>query len=570
MISQMQSFFTGHPFSELAFLIAVVIGMSYVMKLLKQPLLIWYIISWILIWPSVLWLLHNTEQVQMFSHLGVALLLFMVWLWLNPALVKDLGKASLVIWVWQVIFTTFIWFFIAWWLWFDIVTSMYISIALAFSSTIIIIKLLSDKGSMDELYGKISVWMLIVQDIIAMIILMILSSLPSWWAEVNRWIFTFTIVLKIIWVILFTYLITKYVLPRLVWSIAKSTEFLLIFAIWRCLIFAAGMELIWFSLEIWALLAWLTLASLPYRYEISSRIKPLRDFFIMVFFVFLWSQLSFGNIESLRVPIIVFSVFVLIWNPFIVMVLMWYLWYKKKNWMMVWFTVAQISEFSFILMGLWLSIWHITDANIVSMVTLIGLITIAWSSYYFTNADYIFTHIKHFLWIFERKNNDTEDQFHQNIEEYDVVVFWNHRTWAWIVNMLIKNHKKFIIIDYDPQVIDWLMKQNIPCQYADASDDDMLEELQLWKAKMIISTIHDFETSMLLVDKIKDSLENVVTIFSARNVTDAEKLYSWWINYVIIPHVISGHHTAMLIESYEYDMEKYAQHKRDDYNKFFE
>jgi Kef-type K+ transport system membrane component KefB len=106
------------------------------------------------------------------------------------------------------------------------------------------------------------------------------------------------------------------------WHVAKSQEFLLLFSIGRCLLFAAGLEAVGFSLEIGALLAWLTLATLPYRFEISSRMKPLRDFFIVLFFVFLWSQLQFSMCQCILVPIIVFSLFVLVGNPFIVMVLM--------------------------------------------------------------------------------------------------------------------------------------------------------------------------------------------------------------------------------------------------------
>lgn len=420
---------------------------------------------------------------------------------------------------------------------------------------------------MDELFGKISIGMLIVQDIIAMLILMVLSSLPAAGIEVNWFEFSGLLVIKLFMVWAVTYIVTKYVLPKILSYVATSQEFLLIFTLWRCLMYAAGLEAIGFSLEIGALLSWITLASSPYRFEIGSKMKPLRDFFIMIFFVFLWSQLQFGDIVNYVWPIIIFSLFVLIGNPLIVMVLMGRMWYQKKNGMMVWFTVAQISEFSFILMALALAIWHITDTNIVSMVTVIGLITIAGSSYYFTYSEEIYRIIRPYLSVFERKVHDVENKMiSDSSEQYDIVVFGNHRTGKWIVDMLIKNNKNFIIIDCDPKVIQDLQSQGIPCKYGDASDSDLLEELNLHKAKMVVSTIHDAETNALILQQTKKFGDHHISILSANRIDDAEMLYTMWATYVLVPHIVWGHHTAMLIEDFGYDIEKYAAQKLNDYS----
>lgn len=563
LLSILQGFFVWHPFAELAAVLTVVVAITALMRVLKQPLIIGYIIAGILMSPNILNLIQHTESVKMFAHIGVAFLLFMVWLGLNPAVVKDLWKASLVVWVWQVVFTTAIGMGIALLLGFDIVTSIYVAIALAFSSTIIIVKLLSDKWVLDELYGKISIGMLIVQDIIAMVILMVLASLPVDGSIVNRWSFSALLLGKMAVVGLVAYGLTTYVLPRIMWYIAKSQEFLLLFSIGRCLLFAAGLEAFGFSLEIGALLAWLTLATLPYRFEISSRMKPLRDFFIVLFFVFLGSQLQFSDVSVYIVPIIVFSLFVLVGNPFIVMVLMGWMGYKRKNGMMVWFTVAQISEFSFILMWLALTIWHITNVDIVSMVTIVGLITIAWSSYYFTYSDQIYAKIGKYLKIFEKKQALSETHFSPKAEDYDVIVFGNHRTGEGILNSFQRDEKRFLIVDYDPRVIRELEAKDIPCMYGDASDIETLEELSLHKAKMIVSTIHDYEANALILQYANKTENNIITILSANKVDEAEVLYTAGAHYVLVPHIIGWHHTAMMIEEYAYDASKYEKHRID-------
>lgn len=561
MLSTLQMFFAEHAFAELAAVVTVVVAVTALMRVLKQPLIIGYIIAGILMSPNILNLIQHTDSVQMFAHIGVAFLLFMVGLWLNPAVVKDLGKASLVVWVWQVVFTTAIGMGIALLLGFDRVTSIYVAIALAFSSTIIIVKLLSDKGVLDELYGKISIGMLIVQDIIAMVILMVLASLPVDGAAVNRWMFSSILLGKmaVVWLVVFA--LTKYFLPRIMWYVAKSQEFLLLFSIGRCLLFAAGLEAVGFSLEIGALLAWLTLATLPYRFEISSRMKPLRDFFIVLFFVFLGSQLQFSDVSVYIIPIVVFSLFVLVGNPFIVMVLMWWMGYKRKNGMMVWFTVAQISEFSFILMGLALAIGHITNVDIVSMITIVWLITIAGSSYYFAYADKIYAILGKYLKIFEKKQALAETHFACPWEDYDVIVFGNHRTGEGILKSLQKNRKRFLIVDYDPKVIRELEAKGIPCMYGDASDIETLEELCLHKTKMIVSTVHDYEANALILQYAQKAKNDLVTILSANKVDEAEILYTAGAHYVLVPHVIGGHHTAMLIEEYAYDASKYVKHR---------
>lgn len=561
MLSILQLFFAEHPFAELAAVLTVVVAVTALMRVLRQPLIIGYIIAGILMSPNIFNLIQHTDSVQMFAHIGVAFLLFMVGLWLNPAVVKDLGKASLVVWIWQVVFTTAIGMGIALLLGFDRVTSIYVAIALAFSSTIIIVKLLSDKGVLDELYGKISIGMLIVQDIIAMVILMVLASLPVDGAAVNRWMFSGILLAKMVVIGLVVFALTKYILPRIMWHVAKSQEFLLLFSIGRCLLFAAGLEAIGFSLEIGALLAWLTLATLPYRFEISSRMKPLRDFFIVLFFVFLGSQLQFSDVSVYIVPIVVFSLFVLVGNPFIVMVLMGWMGYKRKNGMMVGFTVAQISEFSFILMGLALAIGHITNVDIVSMVTIVGLITIAGSSYYFAYADQIYAKFGKYLKIFEKKHALAETHFMPKAEDYDVIVFGNHRTGEGILKSLQKDGKRFLIVDYDPKVIRELQAKGIPCMYGDASDIETLEELCLHKAKMIVSTVHDYDANALILQYAQKAKSDLVTILSANKVAEAEVLYTAGAHYVLVPHVIGGHHTAMLIEEYAYDASKYVKHR---------
>src|SRR3989344_493725 len=166
-------------FTELSIIILLTLGVTGIMRLLKQPLVIGYIITGVLAGPYYLNLLQSTENLTTFSHIGVALLLFMVGINLSPNVVRDLGKVALVTGIGQVVFTSLLGFAIAKFLGFSTLVSLYLSIAISFSSTIIIMKLLSDKGDLETLYGRISIGFLIVQDLIAILILLFISSLSS-------------------------------------------------------------------------------------------------------------------------------------------------------------------------------------------------------------------------------------------------------------------------------------------------------------------------------------------------------------------------------------------------------
>jgi len=239
--------------------------------------------------------------------------------------------------------------------------------------------------------------------------------------------------------------------------IAQSQEFLLIFAIGRCLLWAASMEVIGFSLEIGALIAGLTIASLPYRFEIVSKMKPLRDFFVVLFFVSLGAQIDISSISLAWLPIVVITIVVLVIKPLIVMIPMKYLGYQAQTSFLTGTTLGQVSEFSFILITLLLSMGYITDSSLVSVVTMVGMLSIAGSSYYIKSGSTLFHHLQSYF-----KRLDPHCPFVATVpveQSYDIVVFGNHRTGKGIVDMLVAHQKKFVIIDYDPHVIEKLTQQ---------------------------------------------------------------------------------------------------------------
>ncbi len=297
ILSWIHGFINTHPFAELSSLVFLVLICSVIARVLRQPIIIAYILTGILASPYALDLIHSEVTLQMFAHIGIAVLLFMVWLWLNPNVIRQSGKISIVTWLGQIAFTSVIGFTICYFLGFDTVTSAYMGVALTFSSTIVIVKTLTDKWVIDELYGRIAVGMLIVQDMFAMLFLIVASALQNagWDIVISSFVLVLVGKIALLWGGL--YLFAKYALPHIAAYFARSQEFLLVFAIGWCLTLASIFYAVGFSLEIGALLAGLTLATVPYRFEIMSKVKSLRDFFVILFFVYLGSTLSFAGIQ---------------------------------------------------------------------------------------------------------------------------------------------------------------------------------------------------------------------------------------------------------------------------------
>ncbi len=544
-------------FLEIGMIIVVAILITGIMRLLKQPLIIGYILSGIIVGPYFFDIIRSTETITIFSHIGVALLLFIVGLSLSPKVIKEVGKVSLVTGVGQVIFTSLIGFFISRLLGFSTIVSVYIAIALTFSSTIIIMKLLSDKGDTETLYGKIAIGFLIVQDLIAILILMVISSIPTGF---NLSSLVFGTILKGLGLLVLLFLVGIYILPHITKLVAKSQEFLLLFSIGWCLALASLFHYLNFSVEIGALLAGITLSLSPYRFEISSRMRPLRDFFIVLFFILLGSQMAFTAITQHIIPIMIFSVFILIGNPLIVMVLMGLLGYTKRNSFLAGLTVAQISEFSIILIALGVKVGHLTN-EILSLVTAVGLITIAGSSYMVLYANKIYPHLSKYLRIFERKGSKVDEHKYHEDGIYDIILFGYNRIGYDLLKSFKKIKKKFLVVDYNPETIINLAKEGVDCRYGDVSDYELLNELNLSKAKMMYSTIPDFDTNLFLINKIRESNKKAIIIVVSHQIDEAMELYDNGATYVLMPHFLGGHHVSTLIEKHGLSFNKFLKEK---------
>ncbi len=481
-------------FPEIAALLVLAAALGFLGHLLRQPLIVSFILAGIAAGPSALHIARSGDKLSTLSELGVAVLLFLVGLKLDINLVRSLGLVSLTTGLGQIFFTASIGLLICLALGFDTVTSLYVAIALTFSSTIIIVKLLSDKREIDALHGQIALGFLIVQDIVVVLAMIGLSAIGAGTqgdASLRDAlaVFAFGGILLLL-VLGFIQFLAAPLTDRL----ARTPELLLLFAVALAAALAAVGDKLGFGKELGGLLAGVALASTPYRDALAARLAPLRDFLLLFFFVVLGSKLQLGQGSSTSFAATVLSLFVLIGNPLIVLAILGAMGYRKRTGFLAGLTVAQISEFSLIFMAMGVTLGHV-NVEALGLVTLVGLITIAASTYMITYSHQLYAFCESYLSPFERHvaARESSDLGQVRPVTYDTIVIGLGRFGSALALRLVDRGKRVLVVDFNPVAVRSWRQRGGDAIYGDATDPEFVAGLPLIDADWVISAIPDHE-----------------------------------------------------------------------------
>jgi Kef-type K+ transport system membrane component KefB/voltage-gated potassium channel Kch len=460
---------------------------------------------------------------------------------------KSVGKVALLTGAGQVTFTSFIGFIICLLLGFSTTTAIYVGIALTFSSTIIIVKLLGDKKDLKSLYGKIAVGMMLVQDFVAVLILIVLSGFASSGGQAPSVIEILIIFLKAIVLFGWIVVISKSIIPFIVSRIARSPEILFLFSLaWAFgLSLLVSSPLIGFSIEIGGFLAGLAMANSRENFQIIAKIRPLRDFFITIFFVTLGMGLFVDNLAQILIPALILAAFVLIGNPLIVMIILGILGYRKRTAFLTGLTVAQISEFSLIVIFMGNKLGHVSD-QVVSIATVVGAITFVVSTYFILNGNYLYKKLEAVLSIFERKNI-REKRIELGEMKNHIILVGANRMGGGILEALVNQKEKILVVDFNPDLIESVNNNEIATLFGDIADPEIQERAFIAHSKIIISTVPDIEDNLLLLESIKKLNRKPKVIIEAFDKEEAKILYKAGADYVLLPHIAGGHHLAKIL-----------------------
>lgn len=535
---------------SISLLTASVFG--FVASLFRQPLIIGYIFAGLALSLLGLFSDGNKDVLENMAHLGITFLLFLVGLEMSIRDFGSVGKVALLAGLGQIIFTSIVGFFLALLFGFNPVAALYIAIALTFSSTIIVVKLLSEKKDLSSLYGRITIGFLLVQDFVAILILVFLSGFQT----AGLSIFTsLTVLAKGSVLVLFVYFLSKTVLPKIFDKAALvSSELLFLASIAWALILSSVVSLpqIGFSLEIGGFLAGLALANSSEHLQIASRVKPLRDFFIPIFFLLLGAKMVVGLTPALFLHGLAFSLFVLVGNPLILLIIMGVLGYKSRTSFLASMAVAQISEFSFIIVALGEKLGHI-ESSVVGVVALVGVVTMTLSAYLISNGHTLYHRLKNTLRFFERRKTKESAFIPREKLKGHIVLLGVGRTGGELLPVLKMQKYPLLLIDFNPRVVEKLVAQGFTVMYGDATDLEALDLLNLEEARYVISTINSLQDNQVLLEKIGRLSIKPLVIMTVSVPSEALKLYEAGADYIVVPRIVSGEYLADLFASGEVD-----------------
>lgn len=532
--------------NQLFLQLAIVLGLSsilgFIMKIFKLPLLVAYLIAGVIISIWAIFDLNQSAALSILPEIGIALVLFFIGMELDFAEIKSLGKPILAAGLGQIIISALVGFVLAQALNFPQTESIFLGVGLSVSSTIVVIKLLMDKKDLSSLYGKLALGILLLEDLVAVVILMALtvgSSFLSLGLQESLPLLTF--VVKGMILLALSLVFAKYILQKIFKEVANVAELLFLTAISWCFIFVAVSLALGFSVVIGAFLAGIALANSPFHFEIQGKVKPLRDFFVTLFFVYLGSQVVFEDLGAVLPIMIIFSLYALVIKPLIFLLILGSFGFKKHTIFQTSLSLSQISEFSLIIMVVGLKMGMVSQTSLTAM-ALTGVVSIILSSIMISYSKKIYRRFGKYVGFFEHgslvhhletKTDGLELRDH-------VVIIGAHRMGGKIVEFFQKHNIPLLVLDFNPKIIQKLLEDKINALYGDIGDLEVFDVLNLSNANLIISTAQYKDDNLMLLTELKRRKFNGVVIIRAVSGQDAKELYDSGADFVILPEVVAG------------------------------
>lgn len=530
---------------------------AFIARFFKQPLIPAYILTGVLLGPAVFNIVADMEVINFFSEVGIAFLLFVVGLEFNLKKLKLIGLSAAISGIMQVLLVSAGSFAAVIYFGFYYTEAVYLALIIAFSSTLVVVKLLSDKKEIDTLHGKMIIGILLVQDAVAIFALPILASLnnltlPYFVAAAGRVLLIFGI----------AFALSKLLVPQLFKFAAKSKELFFLLSLSILFLFSMLSINLGLTVAVGGLIAGLTLANLPYNFEIISKVRPLRDFFSTLFFVSIGMGLTSLDMGPMLLPLAVILGLVLVFKPLVTFVILHLAGHTHRTNFTTATSLAQVSEFSMIIAVQGLALGQISE-DVLTITVLVSIITIAMSSYFIHYNATMFNKLRKPLRILDKVYKiKNRFGFEDPKKRYDAIIVGCDRIGRIVTEKLRKLKKSVLVVDFNPDIIHNLTQKRVPCIYGDINDVETFERINLKEAKLFISTVPYLEADSYLLRKLRRVNKKAIIFMTSSNIDDAVKLYNNGADYVIMPHILGGEHASFLLDESLKNIKKLIKAKR--------
>src|SRR3989338_4669504 len=531
-----------NTFIQLAIILGLCSVLGYIVVRFKLPLLIAYLIGGLMIASSAIFDPRASEVLNFLPEIGIAFVLFLIGMELDFREIKSLGKPILIAGTLQIFITTIIGASLARVLGFGDVESWYLGVGLAFSSTILVVKLVIDKKDEGSLYGKLAVGILILEDLLAVLLLVILTVSSSVLGTGLQKAFPLlALILKAFLLFGLVFVFSRFILPSVFKTVSRQNELLFITALAWCFIYISFAILLGFSVVIGAFLAGMALANSPFHYQIQGRIKPLREFFVALFFVYLGTQVNFSGIGKIYPLTILFTTYTLLIKPTIFLLILGIFGFRKHTMFQTALSLTHISEFSLIVLLVGFKLGAISQSALTT-IALSTVLSMIIASVMITHSTRLYKRLNKTIGFFERKNYNHALERWRNYQDLKgfVIVIGARKVGGEIVKLLKRENMPQIVLEMNPHQVEILLKEKIPVLYGDMGDPEVLDGLNLQNARMVISTSASEEDNKLLLEELKSRHINVPVIVRAETADEAQNLYHAGADFVIIPEILAG------------------------------
>lgn len=545
-----------HDFGIL-FLVIVVI--SFLVKILKQPIIIGYIISGFLFSLLIATGSSTEEQILSMAELGITFLLFLMGLEFDFHNLKHLGKDVFIMTGISSIIFFALAFGAAHLVGFGTEESIYLAIIFLFSSTLLVAKWLEDKKEIITLHGKITLGILIAQDVFAIVILTLLNSFQETKIVAILWV-----LLQGVLLILIALIFVRYLLNYLLKLAFRYPELLFVSSLGVCFLFVVLSPLLGYSTAIGAFIAGVTLANTEYKNDILGRLKPLIIFFNLLFFVGMGFQITTAFTAKAVAIMLLFLAFCLFVKPGVMYLTLRLRGYDLKTAFLTAINLAQVSEFGLIIVSSAVLAGIVgTEIAAIAIILIVG--TFVLSSYLIKYDTFLLKQSQPLLRKIDRFfPHKAPAESGGAIAGFQVLLFGYYDLGKEFFSKLEGLGKKTLVVENDRANIDLLKQERIPYVYGAVSNPYFLDRLDFSATEIVVSSIMDADESKMMICTIKQKNPKATLIVTAKNVRNSLELYDAGADYVIYPSYVNEQKVSVLLEDYTSDINKIISKKVQD------
>ncbi|MCB9252942.1 MAG: cation:proton antiporter [Flavobacteriales bacterium] len=535
---------------------------AFLGHIFKQPLLLAYIAAGIIIGPKIgLGLIKDEGTIETISHFGLILLLFLIGLEIDIKKLKSSGASLLLSGALQFPLTVLMGLGFFMLLGYSMEPGkydlLYLAICCGLASTAIVVKLLYSKFELDTLPGRITLGILVFQDLWAIIVLGIQPNLSH--PDVLQILLSFV---KGGLLVAVSLLVSKYVLPKFYSSIAKIPELVLVSSLGWCFLVCGGAAYLNLSLEMGALIAGVAISTFPYNLDVIAKVVNIRDFFVTLFFVSLGMQIP-NPMDNPQVLLMagIASLFLVVSRFLSIFPILHRLKNGNRVSLITPINLSQISEFSLVIAALGVTAGHISD-NTLSIIIFVFVITSISSTYMIKFSDGLQKFLSRYLIRLGIKDKVHVSEQNESIEEKEIALLGFHRTASSLIHEILALEKasdsgihlkeKIVVVDFNPEIRKSLNDLGINVVYGDISHMDTLHHAGIHDVKIVISTIPDSilvgTDNFKIIKHIKEICPHARIVVTADSTVSAVKMYEKGADYVFIPRILAAQNVIEMID----------------------